>query len=274
MQTKEPRRANKCVVAFTVRPVKEADKPQIGQVYVEAFAEKEWNEFYKCAKCNTNYGKSEISLLETERDGCSGGDNPIKGNCITLAANPPYCSRCEVYLGPEDLGRGNLRTSPNLVPYWTVEAAIADLEAGLSREKPIALVAEQDNEIVGFTWGYKLPFSDFEFLSDKVLPKSSYMDEIAVKPGLWRKGIGSALCGRYVDEAEKQGMDQIVLRTLERFKAPMALYEKFGFEPVLNKEGNKVYEPKPPSGRIYLQKEIGKRAYWDKMEDDVCCSRY
>lgn len=130
---------------------------------------------------------------------------------------------------------------------WTSKQIIEDLELALSQESPIVLVGEDRNQLIGFTWGYNLPFDKFPFLRRKISPNCSYMDEIAVRADMRKKGIGTRLGEAYLSEAERRGIGRVVLRTDERNEASMALFKKLGFE------NSGIRDPQYPN-RIYLRK--------------------
>ncbi len=245
------------MVVGTVRPFNwesKSDLNQIVDIYISAFANPDWNEFLKCAKCGTNYGRSEIKTGAGFDERC-GSIKEIK-YAYPKASLVCKGNDCGVYLGPSDPSpRRSPRTSTYLVPYWTKEDVVADLNFAKSQKDTIVLVAEENDKIVGFIWGYKIPFEKFGFLSGLVNENSSYVDEVAVKPDKWRKGVGSALCLDYLKAAKAQEMEEVTLRTLESFKASMGLFRKNGFGPVLSEQNNKVYDPTYPD-RIYLRRKI------------------
>lgn len=141
---------------------------------------------------------------------------------------------------------------------WSAEEIIKDLEFARSQPNPIVLVAEIDNKLVGVTWGYQLPLEKFPFLDGKVDERASYMDETAVLPEKWGKGIGPLLGREYLRVAEQQGMSEIVLRTDVRNRSSMRLFRKLGLRGIPDQESlrKKVYDPEF-FYRIYLRKELG-----------------
>jgi ribosomal protein S18 acetylase RimI-like enzyme len=56
-----------------------------------------------------------------------------------------------------------------------------------------------------------------------------YIWEIAVEPGLQRRGHGSALMGAAIEALRRQGVETVLLRSSERAEAAIALYRRFGF---------------------------------------------
>lgn len=136
---------------------------------------------------------------------------------------------------------------------WTSEQIMADLEFALSQENPIVLVAENSSGILGFTWGYKMPFEKFGFLKGKVKEKSNYMDEIAVCSEKRIRGVGTKLGEKYLEISESQGIEEAVLRTDVRNPASMALFRKLGFKSLRIRNSNYPF-------REYFSQEVGG---WD-----------
>lgn len=210
------------LVVFTsvdVRPYEQNDLDQLIEVYQSAFAQPPWNEYMKCSSCNVEYGLEEVKNVQ---DDCKKCDEPL-----------------------------------NLVEYWGAQDIIEDLEFAQKQESPLVLIAEKDNGVVGISWGYKLPIEKFPFLEGKVSKQSNYMDEIAVRGNVRVKGIGTFLGEEYIAQVKEQGIKEIVLRTDERNTASMRLFEKLGFEKILDSQNPKgfVYDPDFPS-RVYLRKVI------------------
>jgi len=137
---------------------------------------------------------------------------------------------------------------------WSFDEVVEDLNLGLNSEGSIVLVAEYENQLLGFTWGYNLPLEKFSFLESLVSSNSSYMDEIAVMPFARIKNIGSTLCQEYFKSVSDAGLDSVVLRTDIRNEASMALFKKNGFTPVVN-SSESVYDPIEEK-RIYLEKVL------------------
>jgi len=116
-----------------------------------------------------------------------------------------------------------------LEEFWSSKDIQQDLEFAISQPCPLILVAENDDGLCGFTWGYQLPFEKFPFLDGKIIENSSYMDEIAVRGNKRLKGIGMTLGREYLQTASNQSLDSVVLRTDETNVASMTLFKKLGF---------------------------------------------
>ena len=189
----------KVLIVFTtlvIRPYNEQDQRGIISIYKSAFAEPPWNEFKKCSACGINYGREEV------------------------ARRPDTCKNCQ---SPFTLGKLVLEE------FWTAKEITNDLENALSAECPIVLVAESEGLLVGFTWGYLLPFDKFPFLNGLTNKRSNYMDEIAVRGDTRIRGIGTALGKEYLRQVQEQGMIDAVLRTDCRNTASVTLFEKIGY---------------------------------------------
>lgn len=126
---------------------------------------------------------------------------------------------------------------------WTREQVEEDLRFAQTQPNPILLVALLADELVGFTWGYQLPFEKMLFLTGRVLQESSYIDEVAVAKDARIRGIGVKLCNAYTNSARTQGMKQLVLRTSVNNPASVALFTKVGFTPLCAKEREGLYDP-------------------------------
>jgi len=206
-----------------IRRFSERDIRQVIETYKSAFAEEPWNEYMKCKRCGVNFGKKEA---ESVRPGTN-------------------CKGCGSLL--------------ELAEFWSAVDIIEDLKFALSMTTPIILVAEIPLQgVVGFVWGYRLPFEKFPFLGGKVSKGAHYMDDIAVASGFRRLGIGTMLTKSYILRLSELQSDEIVLRTDERNEAPVGMYRKLGFEPVPDPSDPRgsVYDPKFPD-RIYLKLKLG-----------------
>lgn len=209
-----------------MRPYKEGDLEQIVKVYQSAFAEPPWNEYLKCVSCGVEYGRRRVKNLAD------------------------YCRKCEKPI--------------NLVKYWPKSSVVQDLDFALSQRRPIALVAENSKGLVGFAWGYKLSLKKIPLLKGMGYgSNTNYLDDIAVKKDARRMGMGSELMRAYLEQARKQGMKCVVLRTDWRNKASMTLFKKSGFREIEDEdsavfcrfENDPLYDPEFPN-RIYMEVDL------------------
>ncbi|MFA5796983.1 MAG: GNAT family N-acetyltransferase [Candidatus Woesearchaeota archaeon] len=198
-----------------IRPYSEKDSSQLVAVYKSAFAEEPWNEYVKCVSCNMNYGIKDILEIT-----CKNCKNPLE-----------------------------------VVEFWSTADIKSDLKFAQKQLKPIILVAESNNRLQGFTWGYALPLEKFPFLEGRIGQDANYMDEIAVRGNARIQGIGTMLGDKYITSCIKQGIQEIVLRTDERNTASMSLFRKLGFTPISQngKTNSWIYDPEY-SERIYLRR--------------------
>jgi len=123
-----------------------------------------------------------------------------------------------------------------------------DLNFALSQKKFIGKLALNSNNIIGFTWGYKVPFEKFPFLKEVVSESTTYIDELAVKSDFRRKKIGSMLTNMLIADALKMGCNIVILRTDINGTAYI-FYQRLGFE------NTEVRDPQYPE-RTYMKKSI------------------
>jgi ribosomal protein S18 acetylase RimI-like enzyme len=135
--------------------------------------------------------------------------------------------------------------------FWTDEMVNEDIDFAIRQKDFIGKLAVLLNkyEVVGFTWGYELPIEKFPFLRVVTGGKTFYVDELAVRSGFRRRGIGSTLSKMLMKEAEKLGYDTVVLRTDVNAVA-YVFYKKLGFE------DTNIRDPQYPQ-RTYMKKRIG-----------------
>ncbi|MCW1295311.1 MAG: GNAT family N-acetyltransferase [Candidatus Parvarchaeota archaeon] len=212
---------------FYIRDYKEKDLAGIYAVYKSAFSEEPWNEYKKCSLCKVNYGIKE-------------SDNPAEN-----------CKKCGKPLKLED--------------YWTEKDVNEDINYAKSKEWNSVLVADSSNEILGFTWAYKVNLEkDMSFLKKAqnidCSKKIIYVDEVATAANSRGKGVATELEKKLFSRAENAGFEYVILRTDERNTAAMNLYRKLGFEKlrygVSETNTNRyAYDPEFNS-RIYLVKKL------------------
>jgi len=132
--------------------------------------------------------------------------------------------------------------------FWTPELVNKDINFGLSQKDFVGKLAVdiKNNEVVGFTWGYKLPLKEFPFLKDVVEEETFYIDELAVRADYRKRKIGTLLTNRLTEEVVKIGYETIVLRTDVNGGAYI-FYKKLGFEDL------NIRDPQYPE-RTYMKK--------------------
>ena len=132
---------------------------------------------------------------------------------------------------------------------WNPEEIKQDLEFAFCEKEPIVLVAETDNILAGFVWGYNLPLEKFPWLANVIKNNANYMDEIAVRGNKRVKGIAKTMGEEYLKCVAGKNLDGVVLRTDIWNSASMALFRRLGFE------NTGIFDPKYKD-RIYLYKEL------------------
>jgi len=210
----------------TVRTYNIRDLHQVIDVYKTAFANPPYNEFMKCSNCGINYGKEEVAkLIETDN-----------------------CKKCNEPL--------------DLVEVFSSKGIEEDIEDSQKRPNVVTLVAEDETGILGFAWGYKVPFDEFPQLKGKVADNASYFAELAVREDKRKCGIGNDLCNGFLRASKEIGINEVVLRTNERNVASLALYKKNGFVELMDTENvlRRVYDL-VEKDRIFLSKKEGNREF-------------
>lgn len=92
------------------------------------------------------------------------------------------------------------------------------------------LVAEDEGTVVGFVYGY------FKDVPDSVLErwnakKVGYVALMAVAPSYRKKGTGTGLLNRLLEEFRAAGVDTVMLDCPAQAAEAKRLYDKMGFEP-------------------------------------------
>lgn len=72
-------------------------------------------------------------------------------------------------------------------------------------------------------------------------PKDAYIQTIAVAPSAQRRGIGTALLVRLLDEAQRRGAAYVDLEVRADNANAQRLYERHGFEPIARRR--EYYQP-------------------------------
>ena len=92
------------------------------------------------------------------------------------------------------------------------------------------LVAEDEGRIVGFVYGY---FKDVPsvVLDRWKATKVGYVALMAVEPSHRKKGTGTALLNRLLEEFRAAGADMVTLDCPAQAAEAKRLYDKMGFEP-------------------------------------------
>ncbi len=132
-------------------------------------------------------------------------------------ANPGEGSICDALLTL--LIRTEHQWEPNLDEAFTVED---NYEGRISEEDSLLLVAEEDGEIVGFSFGFR-----YHFPGQK--RPIALLDALYVREEHRGKGIGKALVLRFKEWAKSRGAARVELKVMSQNAAALALYEQLGF---------------------------------------------
>jgi ribosomal protein S18 acetylase RimI-like enzyme len=120
------------------------------------------------------------------------------------------------------------------LPYPRVKYCI---QRNLEESNPIMFVAEREGKVVAFIWGCDLakgryPHLD-NYLSSGKHSHVGYIDELGVASDFRKQGIAGELLDSYVELARQNGIDDLVIDTMN--PAAMKLYkEKKHYTPVLD----------------------------------------
>lgn len=203
-----------------IRNYNDRDFEDVYGIYSKSFAEDPWNEYMKCGLCGINYG---IYESRTAKQSCKKCNGPLK-----------------------------------LEEYWSRKDVYDDIGYAMSVDWRRILVAEMNGKLAGFTWGYRMNREKFGFLSEsEVLSKGGeimYVDEVATSPDCRNMGIATMLETVLLSEARNSGFSYAVLRTDEKNKSAISVYEKLGFRKMKASNG----ELKDPefTSRIYMAKPL------------------
>jgi len=148
-------------------------------VYRQSFGGEPWNEGYVCPVCR--HQRALISSL----------------------ALCPVCAEAG-------------RDEP-LVEYWPADRVTTDFHNEMQNSAAACVVAEEDEVIIGFAWGYQVTSSpelseklEAPDLHEKIAGDYFYLDECAITPDHQGRGIGNKLVRYIIGE---QSHDRILLRT-------------------------------------------------------------
>lgn len=153
----------------------------IARAYQQTFAGYPWFEGYKC---------------------------PVCGKGFPLSHTEKTCAMCST-----------TEKQVLLVDYWPSSTIVSDFNKEMAKPGAICVVANVNEEIIGFTWGYNVLGSpdldsrlDAPSLHQRHSGKYFYLDEVAVVPDYQGKGVGRKLIAKIIC---MQLHEQILLRTKE-----------------------------------------------------------
>ncbi|MBM4402471.1 MAG: GNAT family N-acetyltransferase, partial [Candidatus Cloacimonetes bacterium] len=90
-----------------------------------------------------------------------------------------------------------------------------------SRLETILLVAEEDNQIVGFVWGNLIVYGFFRY---------GTIEELFVKRELRNRGIGGSLIEAIIKRFERLKVKVVFVTTEKENEEAINLYKKLGFK--------------------------------------------
>lgn len=153
----------------------------IASVYQQSFGGEPWNEGCLCPHCESVFASTPI--LDT-------------------------CPKC--------IGQSKRVL---MVEYWPMAKIISDFYREMRKSNPICIIAQSNEEIVGFAWGYEVSVSadlddqlDAPGLHRSLHGDFFYLDECALMPSYQGKGIGKSLVKQIFLE-QQQG--RVLLRTMD-----------------------------------------------------------
>ncbi|WP_158055537.1 GNAT family N-acetyltransferase [Halorussus halophilus] len=121
------------------------------------------------------------------------------------------------------------KTYENIVPENVIEEAVADwygtatLSGIVESDQQVMLVAEDDEEIVGFAHGVT------DDARDDPSKKEGDILRLYVHPDHWNEGAGTALLDAIEDELEAQGSQELHAMVLADNEIGNDFYEDHGF---------------------------------------------
>lgn len=130
--------------------------------------------------------------------------------------------------------------------FWKEIEVLTDIQEQLKKEKAVLVLAVNEGEIIGFTWGYGVDKKLMEVISNSNLlsflfepsPKSVfYIDEIGVDKRHRMHGVGGKITKSIVNQTKKIGVNCWCLRTHINAMPARKMYSKLGFSDLKIKDG-------------------------------------
>jgi ribosomal-protein-alanine N-acetyltransferase len=116
----------------------------------------------------------------------------------------------------------------------------SDFEYALDRPNGYAVVAYQSALMVGYAVGF---FVRREF----------HLASLAIRGGLWGRGLGTALLSRIIDSVRERSTAVITLEVRMSNARALALYEKAGFRQIAVRED---YYTRPREDALVMMKTL------------------
>jgi len=112
---------------------------------------------------------------------------------------------------------------------WSYEAAKSEIKDFLKQENIVFLIAQCDNEIIGFRIAFDMKPENFPFLKGLVKDKEAmYGKELAVKKDYRNLGIGTNMVLQSFEIARELGYKKFLGRTYLKSKM-VPVYSRLGY---------------------------------------------
>lgn len=149
----------------------------------------------------------------------------------------------------------NIFNGPPYYESWTKQESLDELLRSSRKEGFICVFAEKEEDIIGFSWGYKLPENNLERIAfekirnkleeNKINPnKTFYGAESGVRIDLRKKGIGTLMLRKRF--AACKDFNTVIFRTknptmINIYRKVAGKKEKLSFLEESSYEGGRVY---------------------------------
>jgi len=129
----------------------------------------------------------------------------------------------------------------------------------LGRSNPIILVAEQNEMVIGFVWGYDLYKDKYPQLNNHLTNGKykhvGYINEIAVDPNFRGLGIAGKLLDCYEQVSKRKGVDDLVLDTINPIA--LRLYKREHYIPIIDPiSKQKLFDKVKMGNFLFLHKKM------------------
>lgn len=136
------------------------------------------------------------------------------------------CDFEKIFKLTEELYKAELPFDKNLNPhYYTNQKAKDDLQKLISARKRTVLVAEENDNLVGFVDGYIIIEKEEVYIE-----KVAYLDHLCVSKKHRERGIGGTLIDEFTKIMKEKGAKYIKLNAFENNIPAVSLYKKEGFK--------------------------------------------
>ena len=108
--------------------------------------------------------------------------------------------------------------------YYNNKKEIKDLKKSISSRKKVFLVAESDNDVIGYVNGYLIDKEEV------YIQKVAYLDHLCVSEKYRKQGIGKMLIDEFTKIMKEKGVKFIKLNAFENNIPAVSLYKKENFK--------------------------------------------